>query len=209
MLDFIVIQFAKFPQLGRVKTRLAPDIGHEACLALHYDLLQHTHTMLKEFTQSPSAMTVLFLDQLGQDDVINTIATGTPIMLQQGDDLGDKMANALAWGLTQAKKVCIVGSDCPVLSHDDLIQVLSALDESENVFIAAEDGGYVLVGASKLDITVFRYVPWGSEQVMEVTLKRVAQAQVKAKVLGPLWDVDRFADYQRLLQVIPNWPNQA
>lgn len=209
MLDFIVIQFAKLPQLGRVKTRLAPDIGHEACLALHYDLLQHTHTMLKEFTQSPSAMTVLFLNQLGQDDVINTIATGTPIMLQQGDDLGDKMANALAWGLTQAKKVCIVGSDCPVLSHDDLTQVLSALDESENVFIAAEDGGYVLVGASKLEITVFRDVPWGSEQVMEVTLKRVAQAQVKAKVLGPLWDVDRFPDYQRLLQVMPNWPNQA
>ncbi len=209
MLDFIVIQFAKLPQLGRVKTRLAPDIGHEACLALHYDLLQYTHTTLKGFTQSPSAMTVLFLDQLGQDDVVNTIATSTPIMLQQGADLGAKMANALAWGLTQAKKLCIVGSDCPVLSHNDLTQVLSALDESENVFIAAEDGGYVLVGASKLDAMVFKDVPWGSEQVMEVTLKRVAQAQVKTKVLGPLWDVDRFADYQRLLQVIPNWPNQA
>lgn len=209
MLDFLVIQFAKLPQLGRVKTRLAPDIGHDACLALHYELLQHTHTTLQGLTQSPSTMTVLFLDQLGQDEIIDTIASGTPIMLQKGEDLGAKMANALAWGLTQAKKVCIVGSDCPVLSHDDLNQALSALNEFEMVFIAAEDGGYVLVGASQLDESVFSDVPWGGEHVMDVTLKRVAQAQVKTKVLGPLWDVDRFADYQRLLDVMPNWPNQA
>lgn len=210
MLDFIVIQFAKFPQLGKVKTRLAPDIGDTNCLKLHYELMQHTHDTLTHFVNARSdinGLAVLFLDQLGQDEVVSNIAGVTPILLQRGEDLGEKMANALAWGLKRANRVCIVGSDCPVLTEAELSQAFAVLSDNDNVFITAEDGGYVLVGASQLNRAVFADVPWGSGQVMEVTLKRLSENHVKSEILGPLWDVDRIEDYQRLLSVMPNWPS--
>jgi rSAM/selenodomain-associated transferase 1 len=206
MLDHIIIQFAKSPCLGRVKTRLAPDIGEQACLELHRQLLQFTHDHLKHVTQTLGGLNVLSLDQLTSDAQLEHIAKLTPLVVQQGDDLGERMANAIKWGLTFAKKVLIVGSDCPVLTLDYYQQALTELNHESHVFINAEDGGYVLVGATHACDDLFENVPWGSGDVMAVTFERLGAANKKAAILGPLWDVDRIEDFERLKQLKPNWP---
>jgi rSAM/selenodomain-associated transferase 1 len=207
MLDHIIIQFAKLPCLGKVKTRLTPNIGEQACLDLHLQLLQFTHDNLKHVTQTLGGLSVLSLDRLGGDSTIEHIAQSTPLVVQQGDDLGARMANAIRWGLTLAKKVLIVGSDCPVLTLDYYQQALIELNHEAHVFINAEDGGYVLVGATQECDALFENVPWGTENVMAVTFERLGSANKKAAILGPLWDVDRIEDLNRLKQLKPNWPN--
>jgi rSAM/selenodomain-associated transferase 1 len=198
MFDHIIIQFAKLPQLGQVKTRLAPAIGDQACLDLHLQLLQFTHNQLTHVTQKLGGLSVLSLNHLGEQEVIERIAQTTPVIVQKGDDLGERMANAIRWGLTLAKKVLIVGSDCPVLTLEYYQQALSELDDQPHVFINAEDGGYVLVGATQVCDELFEDVPWGTEHVMAVTFERLGAANKKAAILGPLWDVDRPEDLQRL-----------
>ena len=207
MLDHIFIQFAKLPELGNVKTRLSPAIGDEACLQLHIQLLTHTHKLLQQAQQTLGGMSVLSLGKIGDDPLVASLAQQTPLMVQQGSDLGERMGNAIEWGLTLAKKVIIVGSDCPVLSLDYLSDALQALDEEDHVFINAEDGGYVLVGARKPCLELFQNVPWGSEYVMEKTLLRLQENHKKAVILGPLWDVDREEDYERLRLAFPEWPD--
>jgi len=64
-----------------------------------------------------------------------------------------------------------------------------------------------LVGATQACDELFDDVPWGTEDVMAVTFQRLAAANKKAAILGPLWDVDRAEDFERLKQLKPNWPH--
>jgi rSAM/selenodomain-associated transferase 1 len=207
MLDHIIIQFAKLPVLGKVKTRLSPDIGDQSCLELHRQLLQYTHDNLKLATDALGGLSVLSIDQFDADSQIEEIAKTTPLLVQVGNDLGERMANAIRWGLTLANKVLIVGSDCPVLTVEYYQQALNELNHEAHVFINAEDGGYVLVGATQTCDELFKDVPWGTGDVMAATFERLGAANKKAAILGPLWDVDRIDDLNRLKQLKPNWPN--
>lgn len=202
----LIIQFAKLPKLGKVKTRLQPTLGEVGCLELHIQLLCHTHDVIRSFTHERGGLQFLSVDALAHQEDIESLGKHTPIILQDGEDLGEKMSNAINWGLTLAKKVIIVGSDCPVLEAKHYEQAFSELDHEAHVFINAEDGGYVMVGASQPCEYLFDDVPWGTEEVMRVTIERLQAANKKATILGPLWDVDRTEDYQRLLSYNPAWP---
>lgn len=198
MLDCIVIQFAKFPRLGGVKTRMQPFLSPEQSLELHVRLLSHVNRMLCE----SEVFQILALDQLAEHPVLNTLAEQTPIILQRGDDLGERMKNALNWGLTKAQKVIIVGSDCAALTASHIQQVAVQLDTHSHVFIPAEDGGYVLIAATECNQEVFQNVDWGTHKVMAQTRDILDKANIRFSQLPALWDVDRPEDYQRLLSEI-------
>jgi rSAM/selenodomain-associated transferase 1 len=201
-LDCIVIQFARLPELGKVKTRLQPELGKEGCLNLHKQLMTYVHNNIKV----SNYFQILALDTMGSEASINQLATETPVILQQGDDLGAKMHNAIEWGLTKAKKVIIIGSDCAVLNKGHYDQVVRLLTDNSHVFIPAEDGGYVLVAATESYPAAFSGINWGTSEVMEKTKQALQSGNKKATYMPLLWDVDVAADYHRLLQTFPNWP---
>jgi rSAM/selenodomain-associated transferase 1 len=200
-LDCIIIQFARLPELGKVKTRLHSELGEEGCLNLHKQLVTFVHNNIK----ASGYFQILALDALGSEQTINKLAKHTPVILQQGDDLGAKMHNAIEWGLSKAKKVIIIGSDCAVLNKIHFDQVVELLNDSSHVFIPAEDGGYVLVAATESYQPIFLGINWGTSQVMEKTKQALQSGNKKATYMPLLWDVDIAADYHRLLQVFPNW----
>jgi uncharacterized protein len=68
------------------------------------------------------------------------------------------------------------------------------------VFVPAEDGGYALIGLSRNDARVFEGINWGGTEVMAQTRERLRGLGWRWHELDTLWDVDRPADYQRLLQ---------
>ncbi len=201
-LDCLVIQFAKFPRLGAVKTRLKSLLHDEGCLQLHLELMQAVNRNIG----SSGLFQILSLDQLGQHDVITELGKNSPILIQQGDDLGQRMQHAMAWGLERAKKVIIVGSDCPVLNAQHLQKVRDELSKHDHVFIPAEDGGYVLIASTECFKPVFQGISWGTDKVFAQTQEKLIQGNKKAAYLEPLWDVDRPEDYQRLVKAFPNWP---
>jgi rSAM/selenodomain-associated transferase 1 len=201
-LDCIVIQFARFPTLGGVKTRLHPELGKEGCLALYLQLLKHVHDQV----QQSDLFHVISLDGTGNHPLVNSLMEMTPMILQQGGDLGERMFNAIEWGLTKANKVIIIGSDCAVLNQSHLNAVKDALNDHSHTFIPAEDGGYVLVGATESYRDIFENIEWGINTVMEKTKQAIESGNKKAAYLPLLWDVDRPEDYHRLLDCYPNWP---
>jgi hypothetical protein len=73
------------------------------------------------------------------------------------------------------------------------------------VFTPAEDGGYVLVGASFLAREAFRGVPWGSEEVMSRTRENLAELGWRKGQdwveLPTEWDVDLPRDAERAINL--------
>ena len=202
-LNCIVIQFAKFPRFGGVKTRLKPLLGDEGCYELHQQLVKRVNTNLSE----SEFFNVLAVDQLGDQPLINELAKLNSLLLQEGEDLGERMKNAMHWGLQRAEKVIIVGSDCPVIKKSHLNLVNEKLNTNSHVFIPAEDGGYVLIACTEVTPEIYQGVSWGTEFVMQQTRDKLALSGQNTYYCESLWDVDRPEDYQRLMEVFKHWPN--
>ena len=189
--DSCLLQFAKAPIQGRVKTRLQSALGEAGSLQLHRALVDYQFRI-----HQASAVSNLELWCSAEHDFFHQLVEGTGVQLveQQGRDLGERMANAFAERLGQFNRVIIIGSDCPAINGEYITQALEALDDVPAVFGPATDGGYVLVGLNRLDQKLFTGVPWGSDKVMAVTRKRLSNLGWRWKELPALPDIDRPDD---------------
>lgn len=170
---------------GRVKTRLAQDIGDAAATEVHRRLLEHTLARLAP--GSGDFAPEIWVDG---DGPLPAAARSMPVLRQAEGDLGARMAAAFAAGVR-----VLVGSDIPPMSADYVAGALARLADCDLVLGPTEDGGYCLVGMNEPLAGVFRGIPWGSERVLEMTLERAAGSRVE--LLEPLWDVDTALDYAR------------
>jgi glycosyltransferase A (GT-A) superfamily protein (DUF2064 family) len=102
--------------------------------------------------------------------------------------------------LEHAGAVILIGCDCPALKPRHLREAAAALARgADAVFGPVEDGGYALVGLTRVAESLFRDIEWGSATVMHATRTRLSALGWRAHELETLWDVDRPADYARLV----------
>ena len=196
--------FAKAPQPGSVKTRLIPLLGAEGAAALHAQLVEraletaHAASFRRiELHCSPDIDDPFFRSCAGRFAV--TLAA------QAGGGLGARMLAAFESVLASHPRALLLGSDCPALAARHLRQADRALHEgSDAVFVPCEDGGYALIGLRRVDARLFDGIAWGGESVMADTRAHLKQLGWKWRELETLWDVDRPADYQRLMDSGPH-----
>ncbi|MCG8613929.1 MAG: TIGR04282 family arsenosugar biosynthesis glycosyltransferase, partial [Pseudomonadales bacterium] len=181
----LLIQFAKWPVPGKVKTRLAKSVGYERACEIHLAL---TRQVLHNLRRTTDVQVELWFDSIpeassdefkfGKSLWTELEEAGIPIRFQQGDDLGARMYHALSDGLERQsakkreQKVVIVGSDCPTV--DDLYLQLARdrLDQCDLVLGPSDDGGYVLIGVSRINNALLCDTPWGTETVLQTTVQR-------------------------------------
>ncbi len=198
--DLLIIQFAKWPVLGNVKTRLARSIGDEQALQVHITLMNEVldKLILSNFGGVELWLNEIPTEKAGMHAVLKkTKVNNIACKLQRGDNLGDKMADAISGSLLHFRKVIIVGSDCPNISKSILNEASLALDNSDLVIGPAEDGGYVLIGAAKFNANIFTGVIWGQGEVLSKTTQNAQNLGYSFKLLAESWDVDELADYER------------
>lgn len=196
----LVMQFSKWPEAGRVKTRLMPALGAEGAMAAHVRL---SLAVLDNLVAS--GYTVQFL----WDRALENVPTGAaPVLerldvhgvaqaVQEGDILGERMSQALGSGLRGFGKAMIVGSDCPSVDADYVRTAVAALDEVDVVLGPSEDGGYVLIGARRVIPGMLADVAWGTENALSQTCDRLTQAGMSFRLLPQRWDVDEPEDWHR------------
>jgi rSAM/selenodomain-associated transferase 1 len=194
-----IIVFAKYPRLGRVKTRLEGFLGREGCLGLHEAMLGDSIERLSVLGRDlflflagcEAAEGHTLMNRFGYENVTNTT-----VRIQEGSDLGDRMWKAYMGVSRYSHKVLIVGGDTPSLPLQYVQSAFECLDRSSLVFGPTFDGGYYLIGLSERREDVFRDVNWGSPSVLEETLNKVKQSDYQ---LLPEWyDVDIESDITRL-----------
>lgn len=193
--------FCKTPQLGRVKTRLMPELSTSEALAAHLELSLRT---LRLATSKRLCPVELWCAPTVEHPFFASVAREYAVRLcqQQGRDLGERMHHALSAALHSYSCAVLIGTDCPSLTEQDIEAAITALDHDANVvFSPAEDGGYVLVGLNRPNPELFADIPWGSPTVMETTRARLATLGLRSVELAMQWDVDKpedFARYRRL-----------
>lgn len=192
-----IVQFAKRPQAGHVKTRLIPAIGAQGAYDLHQKLLQHTWQTLASAHIAPMELWVDSAEFSPFFDTLDPLASR--IEIQQGAHLGERMANTVEQVLKRSDAVLIVGSDCPLLDGDYVDRALQSLYGGAEVVLGpASDGGYVLIGMRNPLPQVFDDIDWGSDQVLSQTRAHLSALNCHWQELTQLWDVDRPDDLAQL-----------
>jgi rSAM/selenodomain-associated transferase 1 len=164
----------------------------QAC-ALHCDLLQWTcHTLCG------AQLADVELWVSGNEDHPEfercSVLGVSQRCIQQGADLGERMLHAISDGLGRYRKVILVGSDCPAIDRSYLRTALQALDKEALVLGPATDGGYVLIGATRINPALFQGVSWGRDSVFEETVARANALDYQWTELNELPDIDRPED---------------
>ncbi|MEO6549029.1 MAG: TIGR04282 family arsenosugar biosynthesis glycosyltransferase [Ferruginibacter sp.] len=187
-----LIIFAKNPEAGKVKTRLAAAIGNEAALAVYHQLLFHTVSATQYL---PLDKFVFYSDYIQQEDI--WCNKNYFKELQQGIDLGERMKNAFASVFKKGyEKVTIIGTDCPCLNAEIIVNAFAYLQYNDVVIGPAEDGGYYLLAMDKLHQQLFEGIEWSTGNVLNATISKCDALQLKHYLLPILNDVDEEKDLQ-------------
>ncbi|OUJ74447.1 TIGR04282 family arsenosugar biosynthesis glycosyltransferase [Hymenobacter crusticola] len=187
-----LLVFARHPELGRVKTRLAATIGPAAALEVYQELVQHTQQAATGLTGV--AKTVWFAEPTSSP----AAASAWPDFEQQGQpsgDLGQKMQAAFAAAFHQgATAAVIIGTDCPGLTTAHLAAAFHALAAHDLVLGPAADGGYYLLGMTRLHAELFQNKAWSTADVRAATLADAAHLGLRVVLLPTLRDIDTAED---------------
>lgn len=193
----LLLIFTRNPEFGKVKTRLARDIGHQAALDIYKFLLAHT---AKICTPLDTEKAVYYSEEIPNDDLWN--ATVFQKKKQVGEDLGERMQNAFAEGFNLGySKIIIIGSDLYDIETKDLEQAFKVLNNHEIVIGPAEDGGYYLLGMKQLHPKLFKNKNWGTATVLQDTINELKKSNYK--LLEKRNDVDLYSDIKDHPAFIP------
>lgn len=207
----LIVQFARWPRQGAVKTRLIPALGAAGACRAHVELTERVLLNLADvpnrqwdysiaWDHAPGPTTVDAAALLEAIDHLNV-----QVQVQRGGDLGERMLNALVDGLSSYRSVLIVGSDCPAVDASYVAQALASLERHDVVLGPAEDGGYVLIGARRTLSSMLDNVTWGSSQALRQTCDELRREGLSFALLRSCWDVDTVEDWQRFLA----WKNRG
>lgn len=175
-----------------MKTRIAGRIGAERAALLHREL---TSSAVKTALAARCGPVELHVTQ--RHKFFRTL--GRTLRLQRGRDLGERMHGALRRALRRHRFAVLIGADCPALRPRELRRALRWLRGGADLVLApAEDGGYALIGASRISPALFHDVHWGTGEVVAQTLRNAARAGLRVRLLPIVWDVDRPEDLERL-----------
>ncbi len=195
-----LIVFAKYAVMGRVKTRLARDVGAAEAVRLYRAM---TRRLLFEVGCDPRWRTVVAVapDRACARAGRGLMAwpRGLARVPQGPGDLGQRMGRALK--APPPGPVVIIGSDTPDIRTHHIAQAFSALGAADAVFGPAEDGGYWLIGLKRRPYPegLFEGVRWSGPHALDDTLKSLP-ARHKVAVLETLMDIDTGADWARWRQ---------
>ncbi|WCO01212.1 TIGR04282 family arsenosugar biosynthesis glycosyltransferase [Psychroserpens ponticola] len=185
----LVIVFVKNIKLGKVKTRLAKTIGNQAAFEVYKALVKVTE-LATEHLEIP--IRVYF-----SDAIVDTKWEKAHKAVQKGKDLGERMQNAFLKGFEDGyNRIVLIGSDLPDISATHIKNGLEALEHSEVVFGPAEDGGYYLIGMSKMNTKVFENKPWSQSHLLTETLSELKHNNTTFSTLEVLNDIDTFEDLE-------------
>lgn len=186
-----VVVFARAPREGEVKTRLAAGVGRDNALRLYRRMGRDVMDALRT---GPWSLTVAYTPGDGEEEVRSWLSGADRYVAQGSGDLGARMARALDEALRGTGKAVVVGTDAPDLDRARVMEAVRSLDDHDVVLVPALDGGYVLLGLRAMQPELFRDIPWGTQQVLAITLERARRAGLRVRLLPAVRDVDTAAD---------------
>ena len=183
-----LVIMAREPVAGRVKTRLAREVGISEATRFYRAT---TRAMLERLGRQPFWETIL---SISPDGSLHTrlLPRGPKRMRQGGGDLGARMQRPMRD--LPPGPVCVIGTDIPAIRVADVRKAFRLLGRCDAAFGPAEDGGFWLVGQRRRPRVTdpYRGVGWSRADTLVAVLANLAGHAVG--LTTRLSDVDGAAD---------------
>jgi len=193
-----LLVFARLPEPGRVKTRLARDIGEERALVLYEAMLRDTFRSIGDATENMEIEVMWAPTPSANGEALHHAFGDHPLAMQTGATLGDRLSMAFSerFFFHRTQKIIAIGVDDPSLSRELLEHAFVLLDSCEWVLGPAADGGYYLIGcrAAAFNPDVFTDIEWGTASVFSATLAKIRAWISTVAVLPERRDIDAAED---------------
>jgi len=122
---------------------------------------------------------------------------------QRGRTLGARLEAGFEEAFEEgATKVIAIGMDSPSLPVESIDSGFNLLSHHECVLGPTLDGGYYLIGLSKLCPQVFHDIAWSESTVYRDTVARIEEEQMDYRELPVWYDVDTSDDLEFLIRDI-------
>lgn len=190
-----LLVFAKAPQPGKVKTRLARAMGDERAAELYRRMGK---AIIEAVRGGDFETSVLYAPAEALPAMRAWLGISLRLMPQAGDDLGHRMNTAITEALETSRRVCLIGTDSPDVDAARVSEAFEAMAGTDVVLGPARDGGYYLIALSEPHPELFQGIPWSTDRVLEATLEQASAAGLAVRLLETLADVDEPAD-------VPGW----
>lgn len=199
-----LLVFLKYPEPGKVKTRIGKEIGHVKAAQIYRELAERVlgNIMEGNYTvvlyYSPSWSVDDFKEWLGSDYVYKP---------QRGADLGQRMKNAIRDEIAEgAESVVLIGTDCVQVDSSVINKAFESMHDNDVVIGPATDGGYYLIACRASFNELFENIEWSTNKVYSQTMNRIDELGLKTFILEKKTDIDTYEDYQNFSvdKSIPN-----
>ena len=187
-----LVIFTRAPRLGRVKRRLARDIGAVAATAFYRRTL---FAVTRRLVGDGRWRCWLAVSPDGDVGAPGLWPPGCARVCQGPGDLGARMAHSMS--VLPPGPVVLVGADIPDIRPGHVASAFRALGRHDAVFGPAADGGYWLVGLRRRPrvVDIFRGVRWSGPDALADTLANLDRG-ASAALLEVLSDIDDGAGYR-------------
>ena len=183
-----LVVMVKVPEMGRVKTRLARQVGAVEAVRFYRQTVRSILARVGRDARWQTSLSIA--PDLG---LAHPFLPSSLRRKRQGrGDLGERMQHVM--DEADPGPVVIIGTDIPAIRPSHIARAFALLRRGDAVFGPAPDGGYWLVGLKRCPRVrkIFSNVQWSSTTTLEDTIANLEGAAVaKADVLS---DVDSADD---------------
>jgi hypothetical protein len=200
-LDITIGIMAKYPEEGKVKTRLVPPLTYRQATGLYEAVLLDTIETISKLDACYKK--VIFYYPENEGTYFNDITGPDWLVLpQSGKDLGERLKNAFLEFEEDGSRVMIIGSDSPVLPVQYLIDSGDLLSDNDIVLGPTEDGGFYSIAIKDISRTfiedIFKNIKWSTSHTLSDIVENIKIVNKKFALGGRWYDVDTSKDIERL-----------
>ncbi len=190
----------KTPEPGKSKTRLSPPLRPEDCAAISACFIQDLAATISDLIADGGVTGYALYTPVGSEPRLRgLIPAHFEIHPQRGDAFGERLMYGAIDLLERHKGVILINSDSPTLPLSILRDTVAAINAGDNVVLSpAHDGGYTLIGLSRMHTRLFEDIPWSTSSVHELTLERAAEIDLPVVNVDGWYDVDDASSLQML-----------
>lgn len=196
--DPALLIFVKYPEPGKVKTRLAATIGADLAAQLYEEFVRQTFKLAQQSRVATCFVT--FTPAEKEAELKNLFpGVGQWFAQENSPDFGVRLQCAIQRVQQQGySSVITIGTDSPSLPAEYLDRAAAALAYNDLVLGPALDGGYYLIGLKSPPPTeLFNGIDWSTERVLRQTLQRAEQLRLSVYQLPVWYDVDDLVSLQK------------
>jgi uncharacterized protein len=204
--------FARVPEFGKTKTRLAADLGDTAAYELYRWLLRVQNRVLR--AKSPAVRKfsdyVFFAPAYSslrarwnfQPDLVDLTAKFRP---QSSGDLGQRLHQSVKKIFEQHDFVLIWGTDIPALPPGIFDQAIALYPQS--TITLTHDGGYAFLSLARETYTpaVFENIRWSTASTGADQMSALVKVGLRPVVAGKVTDLDRAKDMIRVMRELEDF----